>query len=101
MNEMLLFASAAGAEGAQGPSLTMILIPVVVPVVIAIIKFFLPKLPKAWLPILAPILGALAELVASGSFDAGTIWGAVAGSAGVGLREIVDQLKKAAPVRAE
>lgn len=72
----------------------LLLIPVVVPMVIALVKVFLPKLPKVYLPILAPLLGALIDFLAGGDFGAGTILGAVAGSAGVGLREILDQAKK-------
>lgn len=89
----IFFADAADAAAAAVPAgnWLMLIIPAVVPVVIAVIKFFIPKLPSVWLPILAPILGAVAELLLSGNFG---VWGAVAGAAGVGLREIVDQLKK-------
>jgi hypothetical protein len=84
-----------GTEAATGKvSWVITLIPVVVPLVIAVIKFFLPKLPSAWLPILAPILGAAVDLVCGGTWGSGTIMAAIAGSAGVGLREIVDQMKK-------
>jgi len=73
--------------------LAALLIPIFIPVLIAGLKQILPKLPSWILPILAPILGALSATV-SGVTDPGT--GAVLGLAGVGLREAVDQTKKAA-----
>ncbi len=71
------------------------LIPVLVPVLLAVGKLFVPKIPRLWLPILAPILGAAIELLTSGALTTNTAWAAVLGSAGVGLREIVDQMRKA------
>lgn len=99
----LLAATVSGAEpGATTTATTtqpvnwaMLLIPVVVPVVIAIAKMLIPKLPKWTLPILAPLLGAAADYLATNSFGNGTIMGVIAGFAGVGLRELVDQLRKA------
>ncbi len=73
------------------------LIPLIVPVAIMLLKTFLPKLPTVALPILAPILGAGADIALhfAGVPSVGAVWGAVLGSAGVGLREIADQLKQA------
>lgn len=72
------------------------IIPLVVPLVIGLLKTWLPNLPKVVLPILAPILGALADigLHFAGAPTVGPIWGAALGTAGVGLREIADQLRK-------
>ncbi len=70
-------------------------IPVAVPVALALFKHFLPRLPRPWLPILAPLLGAVVEILDSGQFGSGTALAAALGSAGVGLRELVDQLRKA------
>ena len=75
--------------------LSLVLIPVAVPVVIALVKYFLPSLPKVWLPILAPILGAAIDICATFSVGTSTLLGAALGSAGVGLREIKDQVGKA------
>lgn len=78
-------------------NLSPLIVPVIVPLVIAVLKFVVARLPSWLLPILAPILGGLADAGiawASGS-TANPMLGAVLGSAGVGLREIVDQLKKA------
>jgi hypothetical protein len=73
------------------------LIPVLVPVIIAVIKlaltFWGSKIPKVLPPLLAPVLGALLDLIINQHLGTGTVWGAVLGSAGVGLREIVDQLR--------
>ncbi len=76
--------------------LTVMLIPVVVPLLIAGIKKVLPKIPGWMLPVLAPLLGAavdIASFYATGQ-SLGPVWGAALGSAGVGLREVVDQLKQ-------
>lgn len=74
------------------------MIPVLVPVVIYLLKLVLPMLPKSVLPILAPVLGGVADAIiayATGSVSNPAL-GALLGSAGVGLREIVHQLKKVA-----
>lgn len=76
--------------------LTVMLIPVVVPLLIAAIKKLIPKIPGWMLPVLAPILGAavdIASFYATG-VSLGPVWGAALGSAGVGLREVIDQLKQ-------
>lgn len=75
-----------------------LLITLLVPVVIAALKRAFPKLPAASLPVIAPVLGALLEygLTRLGVSAGGTVAGAVAGSAGVGAREIVHQARKAA-----
>lgn len=83
--------------GTDGTSLLLILIPLVVPLVVAVVKFVLPKLPVWTLPILAPALGALVDYLttlATGT-AASPVLAAVFGSAGVGLREIIDQVKQA------
>ena len=69
-------------------------IPVIVPVLVACLKLLWPKIPKVWLPIVAPFLGAGIDIIASGTFGPGTAWGAALGSAGVGLREAFDQIRK-------
>lgn len=85
---------------AENPVLLMVT-PLVVPLVIALIKQLAPKLPKWLPPLLAPALGAAAQAVAAlitnqslpSAGDAAL--GAGAGAAGVGVREVVDQAKKA------
>jgi ABC-type thiamin/hydroxymethylpyrimidine transport system permease subunit len=72
----------------------LVIIPILVPIFIAVAKFFIPKIPSVAIPIIAPIMGALVDWLTTGTFGQGTIMGAIAGSAGVGLREIVDQLRK-------
>jgi hypothetical protein len=69
-------------------------IPVVVPAAIAVLKHFLPQIPKPWLPLLAPLLGAALDILATQQFGPGTALGAALGAAGTGLREILDQLRK-------
>ena len=74
------------------------LIPVLVPLLIALAKWGVPRVPKVWLPILAPVLGAGVDVLAYvvGLQDAANpVLGAVLGAVGIALREILDQLKKA------
>lgn len=88
------------AEGdptpSPGLSLLLIIIPLVVPIVVAVGKFLLPAVPKWILPILAPALGALIDWL--NSLVTGTppnpVTGALLGSAGVGVRELLDQVKQ-------
>ena len=74
------------------------LIPVVTPLLIAGVKKLIPFISKPLLPIIAILLGALIDILSS--LATGTsmnpIYGAVLGAAGIGLREVVDQVKKAA-----
>jgi hypothetical protein len=78
---------------------TALLITVLVPLVIAGLKKLFPQLPAGSLPVIAPILGGLLEygLGQLGLNAGGTVAGAVAGGAGVGLREIVKQNSGKAP----
>jgi hypothetical protein len=71
-------------------------IPVIVPLAIAVLKVLLPRLPKVWLPILAPILGAAADIALhQAGLAHGPAWlGPTLGAAGVGLREVADQVRK-------
>lgn len=74
-----------------------LLIPIVVPILLAALKFAFSALPSWLIPILAPVLGGLGD--AAIAFASGTpsnlVLGAALGSAGVGVRELVDQVKKA------
>lgn len=83
-----------GETGARALILT--LIPLVVPILVAIGKSALPKVPTWLLPILAPALGALIDYLGSLATGAGAspILALTLGSAGVGLREIMDQAKQ-------
>ncbi len=76
------------------------LIPLVVPLILAALKLVIPKLPGWLLPILAPILGAAADIAMhyGGLATAGPGWGALLGSAGVGLRELQDQIRQSLAV---
>jgi len=78
----------------------VMVIPVVVPLLIAgLKKWMIPNIPSWALPLLAPALGALADLAlqASGVHTGGVVKGALLGSAGVGLRELQNQVAKSMP----
>ena len=86
-----------GTDSAYPPvSNLSLLIAIAVPALIAGLKSWLPKLPSWSLPLLAPALGALSDWVLqmSGVSTNGVTVGALLGSAGVGLRELQDQLKQ-------
>lgn len=72
------------------------LIPLIVPIIVAGIKLALPRLPKAWLPVVAVGLGAGLDLVSHWTTGSASspLLGAIMGAAGVGIREILDQVKK-------
>lgn len=71
--------------------IAQIVTPVAVPLVVSLFKLIWPKVPKATLPFLCPVLGALIDVAASGTVGIGTAWGALLGTAGIGLREAYDQ----------
>lgn len=93
---MAMAAEAGGGETADPASPWIALIPLVVPVLLAVLRVLAPKIPKVLLPILAPLLGAGADIALhyAGVSTMGVVWGAVLGSAGVGLRELADQIRK-------
>lgn len=67
-----------------------------VPILVALLKRVIPP-SQGWLyPLLATGLGALLDTVSSyaSGTSLGPKWGAVLGLAGVGLREIIDQLRQ-------
>lgn len=71
--------------------LIQIVTPIMVPLILALVKMVLPKIPKRTLPIFAPFIGAIIDVLSTGTIGAGTAWGAALGSAGVGVREVWDQ----------
>lgn len=75
------------------------LIPILTPLIVAGVKLIVPRIPRVWLPILAPVLGAALDYVAhlaTGS-SLNPLAGLALGAAGVGLREVVDQVKRSMP----
>ncbi len=82
---------------APGMGLLITILPLLVPIIIAGFKVVLPKLPGWTLPIVAPALGALIDYIGSltplGTGAAHPLLAAALGSAGVGLREMVTQVK--------
>lgn len=75
--------------------LLLTLIPLVVPLVVATAKTLIGKLPTWSLPILATGLGALLNWVLGLAHQPNTtlLNGALLGAAGVGVRELYDQIK--------
>jgi hypothetical protein len=75
-------------------NLFLLLIPIVTPLLIALGKYVVPLAPRWILPIVAPALGALLDYLgtlATGQ-AANPLLGLLLGSAGVGFREVVDQI---------
>lgn len=72
-----------------------LLTPIVVPIFIAAFKKISSKIPKWVLPALAPILGVLVTVISNSALQANgnLLVAAALGLAGVGVREIIDQLK--------
>lgn len=79
----------------ESTSIVNILTPIVVPLIIAGFKLISAKIPTWVFPVLAPILGLLMGAISNAALQAnGNILVAAAlGLAGVGVREIIDQLK--------
>lgn len=77
-------------------SIVQFLTPVIVPLVIAGMKKLMPKLPGFLLPIIAPVIGVVIDLVNSfvTTHSTNLFAAAALGLAGVGLREVKDQLSK-------
>lgn len=73
------------------------LIPILAPIVAGAIKRFTPKLPRWIVPIIPVALGALADFIMSraGLSEGNGLMGAILGAAGVFVREVSDQTKKA------
>lgn len=71
------------------------LAPIIVPAILAGAKKVAPRLPAKAIPIAAPFLGAsLAGFEAIAANNPNNLWlGAALGLAGVGTREILDQIK--------
>jgi len=75
------------------------LIPIFTPLIIQAVKMFVPKIPTLWLPVMAPFLGALLDVISHYSTGSNISIGTAAalGLAGVGVREVVDQIQKVSP----
>lgn len=71
------------------------IITVATPMIIAMFKLMIPKIPKQLLPVIAPVIGGLIDGLASASglHESSPMLSVIAGSAGVGLRELFDQFK--------
>jgi len=80
--------------GFEWSTLLSMIIPLAVPLAIFGLKSIWDRIPKPLLPVLGPILGVAADLLLQygGASTFGPQWGAVLGAAGVGLREIYDQV---------
>ena len=69
-------------------------LPIVVPIIVDVIKKQIASLPKEWVPIVAIFVGAALDsaiVYTTGSVSWGA-YGAVAGLAGIGARELKKQL---------
>lgn len=100
---LLVMATAVYAQAAPPPNpaastaqAITLLTPVVVPILVWGAKKLLADIPSVLLPILATVLGVgvtqLGVYMAGGHY--GIVEGALLGLGGVGLREVLDQVKK-------
>lgn len=89
---------AIAAAPASSSSPWLAIIPLVVPGVVALVKVFLPKIPRVWLPIMAASIGLGLALLDhfTGALGGNPTAVAFLGAAGTGIREIYDQVKAAA-----
>lgn len=73
--------------------------PIIVPIIIAGVKLLKPNIPTWLLPVLAGPLGALVEYINHLSTGSTTnmVVAVLLGLAGVGVREVVDQLTPVSP----
>jgi hypothetical protein len=73
----------------------VVIIPLAVPVIVAILKQWINNLPTWSIPIFAALLGELLNLLSllAGGPSVGPLAGVALGASGVGVREIYDQLK--------
>lgn len=94
--EVVSLSSADTATITPLPQWFSVMITILTPSLIAALKLAIPKVPSWFLPILAPLLGAIQAIVFNyaGMFAADPAMGAVLGMAGVGLREVYDQAQK-------
>lgn len=94
-----LFASDAASTGnVTADNIVSWLTPILVPLVLAGLKKISPSIPSWVIPIAAPVLGVLIDLANSYAtgHSSNLLVAAGLGLAGVGLREIKDQIKPAA-----
>jgi hypothetical protein len=75
-------------------AINLLTVPILVPIAVWLVKLGTDRIPKEFLPILAAGFGVLGDyvqgLVTLGGH--GIIVGALLGLAGVGVREVIDQL---------
>lgn len=85
---------AAAAQPDIWTALAMIIIPFVTPVIVLLGKKILPAMPPWFLPILAPGIGALLAWISTvaGGPHVNPMIALILGSAGVGFRELKDQV---------
>ena len=79
----------------------LVAIPVLVPVIIMLVKKVIAGVQPVFLPYLALLTGTLVNvlIMMTTGVGVGLWWGPVLGAAGVGLRELYDQTKKALMAR--
>lgn len=89
--------AAPTALGVSANNIVSWLTPILVPILLLGVKKILPNIPGWVIPILAPLLGVLTDVVNSMAtgHQSNLLLSALLGLAGVGLREVKDQIKPA------
>lgn len=102
MNIIPILAELTTDQTVNGPSVDrtisiwQMLIPIVVPALIAILRAYIPTIPKKYVPFIAPLLGAIIDILLNFAHLGGGVGavGAVLGTAGIGVRELSRIRKK-------
>lgn len=79
----------------EASNLLLVLIPLLVPIIVAGIKVGIKFLPTWSLPVIAAALGELLNFLSglAGGPTTSVLGGVLLGNAGVGIREVIDQIK--------
>ena len=95
MNILLIIAQATPAVTTD--NLVAWLTPIIVPLVLALVKKYLPRLPSSIIPLLAPVLGLVIGIVDNlFAAHSSNLWLAAGlGLLGVAVREVKESLKPA------
>jgi len=87
----------------SGLGFLLTIVPLLTPILIAVLKWAVPKVPSTLLPVLAPALGIVIDWIGSavGHGTPNPLVAAFAGAAGTGLYEIQKQIRQQVAAKLE